>query len=69
MTYANYARLADGMSIAQVTDVLGVDPVEISRAEISGDQTVLLQWKQESAVVVAMFKNGKLFSKLPFGLR
>jgi hypothetical protein len=69
MAMATYSRLTEGMTVEEVTKILGFEPVEESRAEIAGAKTVLYKWKRDESVIVVMFKDGQLFSKLPFGLR
>jgi hypothetical protein len=69
LAYATYSRFIEGMTLDQANQLFGFEPVEISRAEISGAKTVLYQWKQGDAVIVAMFKDGHLLSKMAFALR
>lgn len=66
---ASYSQLADGMAVEQATKILGFAPTEESRAEIAGAKTVLYKWKRDESVIVVVFKDGQLFSKLPFGLQ
>lgn len=69
LTFVSYSKLVEGLTVDEVTAILGVQPIEESRAEIAGTKTILYKWKRDESVVVAMFKDGRLFSKLPFALR
>jgi hypothetical protein len=71
VSYANYQRLSEGMSYAQVVAILGSSGKELSRSDIAGQTTVMYGWDGSGfgANMNAMFQNDKLITKAQFGLR
>lgn len=67
----NYSRLKNGMTYAQVVQILGKEGTELSRNEVAGFETVMYQWKGDGWVsnMNAMFQNDKMMSKAQFGLK
>ena len=73
VTMANFNRLQNGMTYAQVVQILGKEGEELSVMESGGVKIVLYKWdadeKDSGATMSAFFKNGKLDSKLQFALK
>jgi len=70
LTYENYLRLKEGMTYAEVVEILGTTGEELSRSDIAGYTTVMYSWqKWTGANMNAMFQNGRLVTKAQFGLR
>lgn len=70
VTLAGYNRIQDGMSYAQVVQILGKSGQEISSNNIAGFKTVMYQWDDGSfGNMNAIFQNGALTSKSQLGLK
>ena len=70
VTMANFNRIRNGMTYAEVVSILGQPTQELSRTEVAGIETVMYQWDGGfMANMNAMFQNGKMVSKAQFGLR
>ena len=61
------------MTYAQVVQILGKEGEELSSNEMGGYKIVMYQWDGDGggsgAKINAFFENGKLDSKLQFGLK
>jgi hypothetical protein len=71
VTMESYNRLKNGMTYAQVVQVLGKDGEELSSSDIGGIKTIMYKWDGNGfgANMNAMFQNNKLMSKAQFGLK
>jgi uncharacterized membrane protein YdbT with pleckstrin-like domain len=70
VTAAEYRQLDTGMSYARAVEIIGFQGTELSRNEIAGITTVMLQWtNRDGGNMNAMFQNGRLVQKAQFGLR
>lgn len=71
ITLSAFNRISDGMTYAQVVNILGKEGTEISSSNLAGYKTVMYQWDGDSwgANMNAMFQNGRLISKSQFGLK
>lgn len=70
VTLANFNRLEDGMSYAEVVKILGGPGEPMSRSTVGGTVTEMYGWKAGGgANMNAMFQDGKLIQKSQFGLR
>ena len=70
---ANFNRLQNGMTYAQVVQILGKEGEELNVMESGGIKIVLYKWdadeEDSDATMSVFFKNGKLDSKLQFALK
>lgn len=67
-----FAKVAIGMSYAQVKEIIGCDGVVMSESEMAGFKSIMVGWDGEGgagANMNAVFQNGKLHMKSQFGLR
>ena len=77
VTFYEYQRVQNGMSYAQVVNIIGAEGEEMSRNKIDGVpgimesiETVMYQWvNSNGSNMNAMFQNDKLFQKAQFGLK
>ena len=73
VTMANFNRLQNGMTYAQVVQILGKEGEQQSVMESGGVKIVMYKWDADrdgsGATMSAFFKNGKLDSKLQFALK
>ena len=70
VTAAEYRQLATGMTYQQAFEIIGFHGEELSRSEIAGTTTVMVQWMNANGGNMnAMFQNGRLIQKAQFGLR
>lgn len=69
VTYANYQRVKNGMSYAEVTAILGEPDQEMARNKIAGHTNAMYMWKGSfGANMNPMFQNGEMIQKAQFGL-
>ena len=70
ITKDEFNQLQDGMSRAQVAEIVGSPGEVISESTIAGYTTVMVSWEGSSLAsnANAMFQNDKLISKAQFGL-
>ena len=73
VTMANFNRLQNGMTYAQVAQILGKEGEKLGVMESGGVKIVTYKWDADKdgsgATMTAFFKNGKLDSKLQFALK
>lgn len=73
VTMANFNRLQNGMTYAQVVEILGKEGEQSSVMESGGTKIVMYKWDADEdgsgARLDAFFKNGKLDSKFQFALK
>ena len=70
VTAAEYRQLTTGMTYDQAFEIIGFHGEELSRNEIAGILTVMVQWtNRDGGNMNAMFQNGRLIQKAQFGLR
>lgn len=71
MTQANFERIRDGMTIDQVSDILGSPGEKVTETSAGGSTFTNYQWTSgmlSGKIVVGSFDNGKLMSKTQTGL-
>ena len=69
VTADKFARIRDGMTYAQVREIIGADGEEQSRTTFGGITTVMYAWTNSAfSAMNAMFQNDALVSKTQFGL-
>jgi hypothetical protein len=67
---ANFNRLQTGMTYAQAVQILGKEGEKLSSNEMGSYKIEMYQWDGDGdAKINAFFENGKLDSKLQFGLK
>ena len=60
----NYQLIKTGMSLDQVTKLIGNSYKELSRSEYEGYSEIVRQWETESAgTILIIFMNGKVMTK------
>jgi len=73
VTLANFNKLQNGMSYAEVVAILGRDGTVLSESDIAGFHTVMYSWEADKGILGAnmnaMFQNGELVQKAQFGLQ
>lgn len=70
VSLADYNAITEGMSYAEVKNIIDSPGVELSRSDVAGYSTVLYAWQNEDGSNMnAMFQNGSLVTKAQFGLR
>jgi hypothetical protein len=71
VTLAGYNAITEGMSGAEVWEILGPPSEELSSTTIGGVTTKMFMWKADKwgGNMNAMFQNGRLVSKAQFGLK
>lgn len=71
LTQANFDRIRDGMTVDQVSDILGAQGEKISESSAGGSTMTAYQWKGgmlSGRIVMGTFDDGKLMSKTQVGL-
>ncbi|MFC1688094.1 hypothetical protein ACFL07_00355 [Pseudomonadota bacterium] len=69
VTMAEFNRIENGMTYAQVRQIIGASGEEISRSDLAGYTTVMYTWTNSNGSNMnAMFQNGGLITKAQFGL-
>ncbi len=69
MNKVNYTRCVEGMTYAQVVEIVGQPDQELSSSNIAGIRTVMYQWDAGLVANANMtFQNGNLVVKAQFGL-
>jgi hypothetical protein len=70
-TKAEYLRLRDGMSYAQVVEIIGCEGEENSRSSIAGITTIMYSWDGNALIssMNAIFQDDRLVNKAQLGLR
>jgi len=58
----NYLKVTNGMTIEEVTDILG-DPTNSSAGDFAGISGTASNWQTESMEISIHFMNGKVISK------
>ena len=70
VTLAQYNRLQTGMTLEEAQGVVGLGGTEMSRTEVGGISTLVIEWKNpDGSSLDATFQNGKLANKTQSGLR
>jgi hypothetical protein len=75
ITLSNYYAIESGMTHERVAQILGCYGTEISKSEMAGFYTVMIQWNGSGlgglvgGNMNAMFQNDELISKAQFGLQ
>jgi len=71
LTTANFERIRDGMTVDQVSDILGAPGEKVSETSAGGSTMAIYQWKGgmlSGRAVIGTFDAGKLMSKTQVGL-
>ena len=68
VTLANFNKLRNGMTLAEIKKTIGSEGKAISESETPGYKTAMYQWKSGAANISCMFQNDKMISKTQFGL-
>ena len=64
-----YLRIANGMTYAQVVQMLGEPGRELSRSDLGGTVTVMYSWQNSNGSNMnVMLQNDAVISKAQFGL-
>lgn len=68
----SFNALRNGMTYAQVRDIVGCEGVLMSSSEIAGFSTHMVVWDGKGSIganMNVMFQNGRVMMKSQFGLR
>lgn len=69
VTMSEFNRIENGLSYADVVQIIGASGQEMSRSDVAGITTVMYSWSNSNGSNMnAMFQDGKLISKAQFGL-
>lgn len=71
LTAANFDRIRNGMTVDQVSEILGASGEKVSETSIGGSTMTNYRWTGgmlSGHVVVGTFSDGKLYSKIQTGL-
>lgn len=69
VTLAEYERISEGMTYAEVTAIIGEPGEELSRSHLAGYTTVMWSWSNaDGSNMNAMFQNDGLITKAQLGL-
>lgn len=73
VTASGFAALEEGMSYANVVEILGREGEELSSSSIGDVKTIMYKWSADKGSVGAnmnaMFRAGRLVSKAQYGLK
>ena len=69
VTMDEFTRIREGMTYAQVRNIIGAAGTELSRTTMLGTTTIMYSWTNDDfSNMNAMFQNDALVSKAQFGL-
>lgn len=70
-TMEEYLKIRDGMTVAQVEQIIGCPGEELSSSSMAGFYTVMYMWEGNTMMgnMNAMFQNDALVSKAQMGLK
>ena len=77
VTFAEYKKIKDGMSVQEVASIIGAQGEEMSRNKMDGIkgvqdpiETIMFQWvNRNGSNMNAIFQNDRLIQKAQFGLK
>jgi hypothetical protein len=71
ITAEKFDAISEGMSLAQVNDIFGVDGDLKSTTNMGGNKTEMRQWANgdEGGRALITFRDGRVISRVQYGLR
>ena len=71
ITAEKFDSISDGMSLAEVNDIFGVDGDLKSTTNMGGNKTEMRQWAngEDGGRALITFRDGRVISRVQYGLR